>query len=129
MGRRRHAVTRRRVRIIRVETDAVGVAVCVVRALALRQRRAVRNVQWIDRPNYEVDPSLESEFRTAARKYWPGVEDRQLIPGYAGIRPKVEANDFIIHKYQNYLIMLVMCFLRHNKAFHSKNLKTTLKIR
>ena len=64
------------------------------------------NVQWIDQPNYEVDSSLESEFRTAAKKYWPGVEDRQLIPGYAGIRPKVEAHDFIIHRQNNIITLL-----------------------
>ena len=64
------------------------------------------NVQWIDQPNYEVDPSLESEFRTAARKYWPGVEDHELVPGYAGIRPKVEAPDFIIHRQDNIITLL-----------------------
>jgi L-2-hydroxyglutarate oxidase LhgO len=64
------------------------------------------NVQWIDQPNYEVDPSLESEFRTAARKYWPGVEDHELVPGYAGIRPKVEATDFIIHRQDNIITLL-----------------------
>ena len=64
------------------------------------------NVQWIDQPDYEVDPGLESEFRTAARKYWPSVEDRELIPGYSGIRPKVEAEDFIIHKQNNIITLL-----------------------
>ena len=60
----------------------------------------------VGRPNYEVDHSLESEFRTAARKYWPGVEDHELVPGYAGIRPKVEATDFIIHRQDNIITLL-----------------------
>jgi L-2-hydroxyglutarate oxidase LhgO len=64
------------------------------------------NVQWVNQPNYEVDPSLESEFRTAVKKYWPGVEDHELIPGYAGIRPKVEATDFIIHRQDNIISLL-----------------------
>ena len=64
------------------------------------------NVQWVNQLSYEVDPSLETEFRMAVRKYWPGVEDRELIPGYSGIRPRVEAKDFIIHKQGNILTLL-----------------------
>ena len=64
------------------------------------------DVQWIDQPNYEVDPELERNFRTAARMYWPGVDDCRLIPGYSGIRPKVEANDFIIHRQDNIITLL-----------------------
>ena len=55
------------------------------------------NVEWVNQPSYEVDPNLETEFRNAAKKYWPGVEDRELMPGYSGIRPRVEAKDFVIH--------------------------------
>ena len=54
----------------------------------------------------EVDKKLESEFRAAARKYWPGVEDRTLIPGYSGIRPRVEAKDFVIHSNNNIITLL-----------------------
>jgi L-2-hydroxyglutarate oxidase LhgO len=64
------------------------------------------NVQWVNRPNYEVNPTLEGEFRTAASKYWPGVENRELIPDYSGIRPKIEGNDFIIHQQGNIITLL-----------------------
>ena len=64
------------------------------------------NVQWVNQPTYEVDKSLEAEFRNAARTYWPGVEDRELIPGYSGIRPRVEAKDFVIHSKDNIVTLL-----------------------
>ena len=64
------------------------------------------NVQWVNHLSYEVDPNLETEFRTAARKYWPGVEDRELMPGYSGIRPRVEAKDFVIHSNKNIVTLL-----------------------
>ena len=64
------------------------------------------NVQWVKQPTYEVDISLEAEFRNAARTYWPGVEDRELKPGYSGIRPRVEAKDFVIHSKDNIITLL-----------------------
>ena len=64
------------------------------------------NVQWVTQPTYEVDKNLEAEFRKAARTYWPGVEDRELIPGYSGIRPRVEAKDFVIHSKDNIITLL-----------------------
>ena len=64
------------------------------------------NVQWVNQPTYEVDKSLEAEFRNASRIYWPGVEDRELIPGYSGIRPRVEAKDFVIHSKDNIITLL-----------------------
>ena len=64
------------------------------------------NVQWVNQQTYEVDKNLEAEFRNAARTYWPGVEDRELIPGYSGIRPRVEAKDFVIHSKNNIITLL-----------------------
>ena len=64
------------------------------------------NVQWVNQPTYEVDKNLEAEFRNAARTYWPSVDDRELIPGYSGIRPRVEAKDFVIHSKDNIITLL-----------------------
>ena len=64
------------------------------------------NVQWVNQPTYEVDKNLEDEFRNAARNYWPSVEDRELIPGYSGIRPRVEAKDFVINSRDNIITLL-----------------------
>jgi L-2-hydroxyglutarate oxidase LhgO len=65
------------------------------------QGRFGPDAQWVDEINYEVDPARVDGFYTAIRRYWPGVEDRELRPAYSGIRPKVQAPgmetaDFII---------------------------------
>jgi L-2-hydroxyglutarate oxidase LhgO len=65
------------------------------------QGRFGPDAQWVDEINYEVDPARADSFYTAIRRYWPGIEDRELSPAYSGIRPKVQAPgmemaDFII---------------------------------
>ena len=47
------------------------------------------DVEWIDEIEYTVDPSRSDSFYAAVRKYWPGLKDGALQPGYAGIRPKI----------------------------------------
>ena len=36
-----------------------------------------------------VDPTRGDGFYAEVRKYWPALPDGALIPGYAGIRPKI----------------------------------------
>lgn len=57
---------------------------------------------WIDRIDYTFNTSREAAFYEAIRRYYPGLQDGQLQPGYTGIRPKIhgpgtEATDFMIH--------------------------------
>ncbi|HEX4505725.1 MAG TPA: NAD(P)/FAD-dependent oxidoreductase [Alphaproteobacteria bacterium] len=47
------------------------------------------DIEWVDRPDYTVDPARLEKFQMAIRRYWPGLKDGRLIPGYAGIRPKI----------------------------------------
>lgn len=59
------------------------------------------DVQWVDSPDYTVDLKRSERFYGEVRKYWPGLADGALEPGYAGIRPKLagpgEPNaDFVI---------------------------------
>jgi L-2-hydroxyglutarate oxidase LhgO len=59
------------------------------------------DVTWVDGVDYSFDPSREPLFYAAIRKYYPGLRDGQLQPGYTGIRPKVSgpkepAGDFIV---------------------------------
>jgi L-2-hydroxyglutarate oxidase LhgO len=63
------------------------------------------DVEWIDSIeggiDYTVDPHRADKFYAAVRRYWPGLEDGALQPGYAGIRPKTvpqgaPAQDFVI---------------------------------
>jgi L-2-hydroxyglutarate oxidase LhgO len=49
----------------------------------------------------QVNPARLAAFETEIRKYWPGLADGVLQPGYAGIRPKISgpgepAQDFMI---------------------------------
>ncbi|MFC5605387.1 NAD(P)/FAD-dependent oxidoreductase [Variovorax soli] len=60
------------------------------------------DVQWVDRPeDLVVNPARGKAFYAEVRKYWPGLQDEALIPGYAGMRPKISgpgqpAADFMI---------------------------------
>lgn len=59
------------------------------------------DVEWIDSIDYVVDPERANRFYPAIRRYWPGLPDDALLPGYAGIRPKivppaVAVQDFMI---------------------------------
>ena len=52
------------------------------------QARFGPDVEWIERIAYDVDPRRAERFYAAIRRYWPGLPDGVLAPGYAGIRPK-----------------------------------------
>jgi L-2-hydroxyglutarate oxidase LhgO len=54
------------------------------------QARFGPDVEWIDKVNYNVDPSRGTKFYDAIRDYWPGLRDNTLIPGYSGIRAKLK---------------------------------------
>jgi L-2-hydroxyglutarate oxidase LhgO len=59
------------------------------------------DVEWIDDVDYDVDPARAAVFYEAVRRYYPGLEDGAIEPGYAGIRPKIspegtQAADFVI---------------------------------
>jgi len=60
------------------------------------------DVQWVDSPDdLSVDPARGEAFYAEVRKYWPGLQQGALVPGYAGIRPKISgpqavAADFLI---------------------------------
>jgi len=51
------------------------------------------DVEWVNRIDYGVDPQRGDRFYSEVRKYWPELPDGALVPGYAGIRPKLPAAD------------------------------------
>jgi L-2-hydroxyglutarate oxidase LhgO len=55
------------------------------------QARFGPDTEWIDGIDYTVDPRRGERFYAAIRTYWPGLADGALQPGYAGIRPKINA--------------------------------------
>ena len=65
------------------------------------QARFGPDTEWIEGIDYSVDPRRGDLFYAAIRRYWPGLADGALQPGYAGIRPKIsgpadQAADFSI---------------------------------
>ncbi|HJS91065.1 MAG TPA: NAD(P)/FAD-dependent oxidoreductase [Steroidobacteraceae bacterium] len=59
------------------------------------------DVEWIEKPDYTVDPARAQRFYQLIRRYWPALPEGSLQPGYAGIRPKLTgpgaaAADFLI---------------------------------
>ena len=55
----------------------------------------------MDAIDYQVSEAREGLFYEAIRRYWPGLPDGALRPGYSGIRPKIQgpgehAKDFVI---------------------------------
>lgn len=57
------------------------------------QARFGPDTEWINGIDYAVDAARGERFYAAIRKYWPGLPDGALMPGYAGIRPKISAPD------------------------------------
>ena len=53
------------------------------------QARFGPDVEWVEAENYDVDPRRADGFYAAIRRYWPDLADGALVPGYAGIRPKI----------------------------------------
>ena len=60
------------------------------------------DVQWVEAADdLVVDPARGDRFYDEVRRYWPALPDGALIPGYAGMRPKISgpdepAADFVI---------------------------------
>jgi len=52
------------------------------------QARFGPDVEWVQAIAYDVDPRRAERFYAAIRRYWPGLPEGALLPGYAGIRPK-----------------------------------------
>ena len=47
------------------------------------------DLQWIDHIDYRFDPARMDAFVEAIKRYYPGLDDSALAPGYVGIRPKI----------------------------------------
>lgn len=65
------------------------------------QARFGPDVEWIDQIDYTVDERRKPSFLAAAQKIWREIDPEKLLPGYAGIRPKLAASgeapaDFVI---------------------------------
>ena len=63
------------------------------------------DLEWQQQPSTHFDDEdgfRRARFASEIRRYWPGLEEERLLPGYVGIRPKIyrqgePAPDFAIH--------------------------------
>ena len=53
------------------------------------QARFGPDVEWLEKPDYHVNPQRAARFVSAIRAYWPGLAPDALTPAYAGVRPKI----------------------------------------
>jgi L-2-hydroxyglutarate oxidase LhgO len=88
-------------RLIYPVPEAAGLGVHLTLDLG-GQAKFGPDVEWVDSPDdLMVDPRRGERFYAEVRKYWPALADGALVPGYAGIRPKISgprepARDFLI---------------------------------
>jgi L-2-hydroxyglutarate oxidase LhgO len=60
------------------------------------QARFGPDLEWLpaetpQQIRYEVDPRRADNFYAEVRRYWPGLPDGALAPGYSGVRPKIHS--------------------------------------
>jgi len=73
------------------------------------------DVEWldIDNPNdidMSVDPQRADSFYDAIRKYWPDLQEGNLVPDYCGIRPKLSHPNVNTHTHlKDFMIAGPMC--------------------
>ena len=88
-------------RLIYPLPESAGLGVHLTLDLA-GQARFGPDVQWVDDPlDLRVQAERALGFYDEVRRYWPGLPDGALQPGYAGMRPKIcgpgePAADFLI---------------------------------
>jgi L-2-hydroxyglutarate oxidase LhgO len=87
-------------RLVYPVPEQAGLGVHLTLDLAGRARFGP-DVEWVAAVDYRVEARRGDAFYAAIRDYWPGLADGSLAPGYAGVRPKVQApgepaRDFII---------------------------------
>ncbi len=73
------------------------------------QARFGPDLEWSDAPNEQADYAFDdangarlARFEADIRRYWPGLQEGRLSPGYVGVRPKIYRRgdavpDFAIH--------------------------------
>lgn len=77
-------------RLIYPAPDIAGLGIHLTLDLA-GQARFGPDVEWVKTPDYDVDPDRAPIFEAAIRRYWPELPEGGLVPGYAGVRPKIQA--------------------------------------
>jgi L-2-hydroxyglutarate oxidase LhgO len=53
------------------------------------QARFGPDLDYVDAPDYSVEPAKAPAFYETIRRFWPGLKDDALVADYAGVRPKL----------------------------------------
>jgi len=82
------------------EKDLAGLGIHITKDLSGSVRLGP-DARYVDRINYDVDPAHAKEFLASARRLLPLLEEEDLMPDMAGIRPKIQppgekVRDFVI---------------------------------
>lgn len=65
------------------------------------------DVEWVEQSDdLDVDERRATRFYESIRRYYPGLRDGDLLPDYAGIRPKIPQQDFVIHTVGRFISLL-----------------------
>ena len=51
------------------------------------------DLEFVEAPDYSVDPARAAAFADYIRKFWPALPSEALQPDYAGVRPKLHGPD------------------------------------
>ena len=67
------------------------------------------DIRWTSTIDYAFDDSHRDFFIESIARYYPKIRERQLLPGYTGIRPKIESaegliKDFLIQEESDHKI-------------------------
>ncbi len=59
------------------------------------------NAEYVSQIHYEVDPGKAKAYGSVIRRFLPALEDRHLVPDFAGVRPKLAGpgevfRDFVV---------------------------------
>ena len=93
-------------RLIYPTPEAAGLGIHLTLGIDDRMRLGP-SAQYIDEIDYKVDTTQKDAFYKSASEYLPFIEKTDLQPEFAGIRPKLQAQnmpfrDFVISSEQNY---------------------------
>ncbi|MVW72833.1 NAD(P)/FAD-dependent oxidoreductase [Bordetella sp. 15P40C-2] len=62
-----------------------------------KQARFGPDLEWVDSVDYHFGQEREALFYAGIRRYFPGLPDGALQPGYTGIRPRLAGPDAPLH--------------------------------
>ncbi|MDH5189009.1 MAG: NAD(P)/FAD-dependent oxidoreductase [Rhodospirillaceae bacterium] len=63
------------------------------------QGRFGPDVEWVQNMNYDVEQKRADSFYSSIKNYWPEIPDGSLVPGYSGIRPKIQSPNEDAHDF------------------------------